>query len=97
MTFQLQRFLDETEYLDPFQSGFMSGYWTETVLVTLLDGLLWELDRGYVSLMVLLDLSVDFYTIDHSILLIHLSGMGLGATVSCWHQPLLEEKTQRWC
>ena len=32
---QFQGFLDERDYLDPFQSGFRPGYGTETALVTL--------------------------------------------------------------
>ncbi|KAF7246310.1 Tyrosine-protein kinase Yes, partial [Varanus komodoensis] len=36
---QLQAFLDETHYLDPFQSGFRPGYGTESALVTLYDDL----------------------------------------------------------
>ncbi|KAF7241261.1 Maternal embryonic leucine zipper kinase [Varanus komodoensis] len=38
---QLQALLDETDYLDPLQSGFRPGYGTESALVTLYD----DLDR----------------------------------------------------
>ncbi|KAF7246720.1 hypothetical protein EYD10_07352 [Varanus komodoensis] len=62
---QLQALLDETDYLDPFQFGFRPGYGTESALVTLYDDLCWERDRGSVSLLVLLDLSAAFDTIDH--------------------------------
>ncbi|KAF7246048.1 Ribosyldihydronicotinamide dehydrogenase [quinone] [Varanus komodoensis] len=62
---QLQALLDETDYLDPFQSGFRPGYSTESALVTLYDDLCREKDRGSTSLLVLLDLSAAFDTIDH--------------------------------
>ena len=46
----------------------------------------WERDKGFVSLLALLDLSVASNSIDHSILLTHLSRMGLGSTVLAWLQ-----------
>ncbi|KAF7251650.1 RNA-directed DNA polymerase from mobile element jockey [Varanus komodoensis] len=62
---QLQALLNETDYLDPFQSGFRPGYGTESALVALYDDLCREKDRGSASLLVLLDLSAAFDTIDH--------------------------------
>ncbi|KAF7251055.1 Calcium uptake protein 2, mitochondrial [Varanus komodoensis] len=76
---QLQALLDETDYLDPFQSGFRPGYGTESALVALYDDLCRERDRGSVSLLVL-DLSAAFDTIDHGILLNRLAGLGVGGT-----------------
>ena len=52
---QLQEFLDEMHYLDPFQSGFNPGYGIETDSVTWVDDLHLEMNRGSVSLLVLLD------------------------------------------
>ncbi|KAF7246247.1 Kappa-type opioid receptor [Varanus komodoensis] len=77
---QLQALLDETDYLDPFQSGFRPGYGTESALVTLYDDLCRERDRESASLLVLLDLSVAFDTIEHGILLDRLAGLGVGGT-----------------
>uniref|UniRef100_A0A803TBL9 Reverse transcriptase domain-containing protein n=1 Tax=Anolis carolinensis TaxID=28377 RepID=A0A803TBL9_ANOCA len=91
---QLQGFLDDTDYLDPFQSGFRPGHGTETALVALVDDLRRELDRGSVSLLVLLDISAAFDTIDHGILLGRLSGMGLGGTALQWLQSFLEGRSQ---
>ncbi|KAF7246328.1 GREB1-like protein [Varanus komodoensis] len=42
---QLQALLDETDYLDPFQSGFRPGYGTESALVALYNDLCREKDR----------------------------------------------------
>ncbi|KAF7250944.1 RNA-directed DNA polymerase from mobile element jockey [Varanus komodoensis] len=43
---QLQALLDETDYLDPFQSGFRPGYGTESALVALYNDLCREKDKG---------------------------------------------------
>uniref|UniRef100_A0A803TMD6 Reverse transcriptase domain-containing protein n=1 Tax=Anolis carolinensis TaxID=28377 RepID=A0A803TMD6_ANOCA len=91
---QLQGFLDDTDFLDPSQSGFRPGHSTETALVALVDDLRRELDRGSVTLLVLLDISAAFDTIDHGILLGRLSGMGLGGMALSWLQSFLEGRSQ---
>lgn len=60
--------LDETDYLDLFQTGFRPGFGTKTVLVGLMDDRRQGLDRGNASFLVLLDLSAAFDTINHGIL-----------------------------
>ncbi|KAF7253476.1 RNA-directed DNA polymerase from mobile element jockey [Varanus komodoensis] len=92
---QLQALLDETDYLDPFQSGFRPGYGTESALVTLYYDLCREKDRGSVSLLVLMDLSADFDTIDHGILLDRLAGLGVGGTVLRWYRSYLNSRFQK--
>uniref|UniRef100_A0A8C6VC15 Reverse transcriptase domain-containing protein n=1 Tax=Naja naja TaxID=35670 RepID=A0A8C6VC15_NAJNA len=86
---QFPLFLEETDYLDPYQSGFRPGYSTETALVTLIDDLLRARDRGFSSVLVLLDLPAAFDTIDHGILLRHLGGLGVGGTVLQWFASFL--------
>ncbi|KAF7251092.1 putative RNA-directed DNA polymerase from transposon BS [Varanus komodoensis] len=92
---QLQALLDETDYLDPFQSGFRPGYGTESALVALYDDLCRERDRGSASLLVLLDLSVAFNTIDHGILLDRLKGLGVGGTAWQWFRSYLDGQFQK--
>nr|XP_060615104.1 uncharacterized protein LOC132764950 [Anolis sagrei ordinatus] len=92
---QLQDFLVDTDYLDQAQSGFRPGHGTETALVALVDDLRRELDRGSVSLLVLLDLSSAFDTVDHGILLGRLAGMGLGGTALNWFNSFLRNRSQR--
>ncbi|KAF7239088.1 Sodium-dependent phosphate transporter 2 [Varanus komodoensis] len=92
---QLQALLDETDYLDPFQSGFRPGYSTESALVALYDDLCREKDRGSAFLLVLLDLSAAFDTIDHGILLDRLAGLGVGGTALQWFRSYLNGRFQK--
>ncbi|XP_015279020.1 PREDICTED: transmembrane protein 254-like [Gekko japonicus] len=68
MVAQLQAFLEDTNILDPFQSGFCPAHRTETMLVTLVDELLRHLDRGGSVLLILFDLSLVFSIVDHKLL-----------------------------
>uniref|UniRef100_A0A8C6XR48 Reverse transcriptase domain-containing protein n=1 Tax=Naja naja TaxID=35670 RepID=A0A8C6XR48_NAJNA len=91
---QFPLFLEETDYLDPYQSGFRPGFSTETALVALLDDLWRARDRGFSSVLVLLDLSAAFDTIDHGILLRRLVGLGVGGTVLRWLSSYLAGRSQ---
>ena len=88
---QLQARLDETNALDPFQSGFRPCHGTETALVALLDDLLREADRGKTSLLVLLDISAAFGTVDHGILL-RVSELGIGGQALAWLRSFLGDR-----
>ncbi|KAF7249630.1 putative RNA-directed DNA polymerase from transposon BS [Varanus komodoensis] len=92
---QLQAPLDETDYLDSFQSGFRPRYGTESAFVALYDDLCRERDRGSASLLVLLDLSAAFDTIDHGILLDRLAGLGVGGTALQWFHSYLNGRFQK--
>ncbi|KAF7252305.1 hypothetical protein EYD10_02240, partial [Varanus komodoensis] len=92
---QLQTLLDETDYLDPFHSSFRPGYGTESALVTLYDDLCGERDKGSASLLVLLDLSAAFDTIDHGILLDRLRGLRVGGTAFQWFFSYLDSRFQK--
>ncbi|KAF7252571.1 RNA-directed DNA polymerase from mobile element jockey [Varanus komodoensis] len=92
---QLQALLDETDYLDPFQSSFRPGYGTESALVALYDDLCRERARGSASLLVLLDLSAAFNTIDHGILLDRLRGLGVGGSAWQWFRSYLDGQFQK--
>lgn len=78
--------LDEMDYLDPFKADFRLGFEMETTLV---DYLRRDLDRGSVTLLVLLDLSAVFDTINHSPLLEFLSDLGLSGIVFDWFNSFL--------
>lgn len=60
----LQACLEETDYLDPLQSGLKPGHGTETSLVTMVSQ---ERDGRSATLLILLGLSPSFSTVDHGI------------------------------
>ena len=92
---QLQALLDKTSALDPFQSGFKLHHSTEMALVTLLDDLFREADRSNKSLLVLLNISAAFDTVDHGILLGKLSELEIGSLALACLRSFLEDHSQR--
>ena len=66
---QLTDYLNKNNLNDPMQSGFTTNCSTETALLKVQSDILDALGRNEVALMVLLDLSSAFDTLDHSQLL----------------------------
>ena len=60
---------------NPFQSAYRAGHSTETVLLHIVNDILSALDSDNISVLLLLDLSAAFDTIDHQILLSRLNSV----------------------
>ena len=88
-------FLLPTHILEVFKSGFTPFHSTETALVKVLNNLLFASDSGYISVLMLLDLSAAFDTVDHLILLDRFENLvGIGEQALSWFRSYLSDQYQ---
>ena len=74
----------------PYQSGYKKAHSCETVLLNIVDQVLLNLDSGMCSILLLLDLSAAFDTVDHTVLISMLSNeIGVSGTVLNWFKSFL--------
>lgn len=83
------------KFLDPFQSAYRSGFSTESALVKVHSDILHAFDNKKCVLLVLLDLSAAFDTVDHHILLSKLEAdFKFGGVALSWFKSYLEHRSQ---
>ena len=92
---QLTQHLLQNSLFEPHQSAYRKFHNTETALVKITNDLLLSADDKKVSILVLLDLSAAFDTIDHELLIERLhSDFGLRDNVLSWFKTYLQDRTQ---
>ena len=77
------------------QSAYRVHHSTETALLKVKNDILLNMNKQHVTLLVLLDLSAAFDTVEHNILLEALNTLGLGGRVSKWFRSYLSGCSQR--
>ncbi|KAK6192629.1 hypothetical protein SNE40_004070 [Patella caerulea] len=92
---RLLEHLIENNLLHKFQSAYRQSHGTETALNRVLNDINLMVDEGNLGLLVLLDLSAAFDTIDHQILLDRLqTSFGLDGCVLSWFVSYLTGRRQ---
>lgn len=90
---QLNSFLAFNNCFNVLQSGFRPHHSTETALVKVFNDIHLNTDSGRMSVLVLLDLSAAFDTVDHSILLDRLKNwVGISGTALNWFESYLKDR-----
>ena len=91
---QLRLHLQHNNIGDPFQSAYRPSHSVETAIVSIQDDILRSLDTRKHVVLVLLDLSAAFDTIDHDLLLAELDRIGVRGDALCWLASYLTDRTQ---
>ena len=87
--------LQANNLCNSFQTAYRAGHSTETVLLRVVNDILSALDNDNISVLLLLDLSAAFDTIDHQILLSRLySLLGIQSTALKWFESYLSDRCQ---
>ncbi|XP_032872790.1 uncharacterized protein LOC116970201, partial [Amblyraja radiata] len=90
---QLNNIMLMNSCFDVFQSGFRPHHSTEMALVKVFNDIHLNPDNGKISVLVLLDLSAAFDTVDHNILLDRLENwVGLSDTALKWFESYLKDR-----
>ena len=77
------------------QSSYRECHSTETALLRIKNDILMNMNRQHLTLLVLLDLSAAFDTVDHAILLNSLkSDFGISGNVLSWFKSYLYQRSQ---
>jgi hypothetical protein len=92
---QLLDHLNAWKHLPELQSAYQAGHSTETAVLRVLSDILGALDRGDLAVLVLLDLSAAFDTVDHVTLLCRLeTSYGVAGAALSWFASYLHGRNQ---
>jgi hypothetical protein len=91
---RLTSYLDCYDLWDSRQSAYRRFHSCETALVSVIDTAYSAMDGGHVTLLVLLDLSAAFDTVDHNLLLGRLQALGVTDSALGWFSSYLSNRSQ---
>ena len=93
---RLKKHMKTNKLESPNEFGYKVGHSTELLLVKVVDGLLTAFDKKHATVLLLLDLSAAFDTVDQKKLLKILRyEIGLSGTVYKWFESFITGRTQR--
>ena len=79
---------------DPFQSAYKKNHSVETAMLRVSNDILQAMDQGLLTVLVLLDLSSAFDTVDHDLELKQLREQGINGSALDWFRSYLDDRTQ---
>ena len=91
---QIRLHIQRNNIGDPFQSAYRPSHSVETAIVCIQDDVLRSLDARKHVVLVLLDLSAAFDTINHAILVTELHRIGVQDDAHRWIESYLTDRTQ---
>ena len=91
---QFVTFLDNDNKLLRFQSGNRKNHSTETVLLSVTDDLLKAMDEKKISILVMMDMSKAFDSINHDMLLFKLRSLCVSPSALEWFKSSLKGRYQ---
>ena len=91
---RLLNYLRTNNLLDNHQSAYRPDHSVETLLADLANYILREMDAGNTTVVVLLDMSSAFDTVDHPILIHTLQHLGVTGSALKWFKSYLSDRSQ---
>lgn len=91
---QLSNFVVKNKILCDFQSGFRPGHSTVTALLKVTEDIRLSKGNGMITILVLIDFSNAFNTVNYDILLALLKHLRFAPTTLDWFASYLQERTQ---
>ncbi|KAI5739515.1 hypothetical protein M8J77_020172 [Diaphorina citri] len=91
---QLNKYLLQNSLLNPLQSGFRAGHSTSSALIKVTDDIRVAMDQRRLTILLLLDFSKAFDSVDHDILIARLSSMNLSQNALTWFRSYLDQRRQ---
>ncbi|KAI5751709.1 hypothetical protein M8J77_010196 [Diaphorina citri] len=94
-TLQMLQYIEYFNIMDPYQSGFRRQHSTATALVKVTDDIRLALDTRKVTVLVLLDMSKAFDSVDFDVLLAMLGRVRFSSSALSWIESYLRGRRQR--
>ena len=92
---QIVQYLVKHDLIDPYQSAYKKNHSTTTALLKLNEDIFDALDDSEITLLILLDFSKAFDTVNHKLLLAKLDILGFQSNVCGWIHSYLSGRSQK--
>ena len=93
--FQINSYLEKHNLFDPNQSAYKKYFGCNTALLKITDDIMDAIDDSEITLLILLDFSKAFDTINHRLLLEKLSILGFSFEARKWIESYLTDRFQK--